>query len=145
MAVYKRNKIWYVYYYVKVNGRHKKKGVAVGSRKDVAEALDKKYREMTKAGIDPTMDQIDLSEIIPEKLPVTKPQGLIFKQFKPIFLELHGMLQSPKMQESYRSSLGHLLPVFGKIIGGSSILRSLFKIKRSIKPTMEKPTIITKA
>ena len=38
-----------------------------------------------------------------------------------------------------------ILPVFGKIIGGSSILRSLFKIKSSIKPTIEKPPIIIKA
>ena len=60
------------------------------------------------------MGQIDLSELIPETLPVTKPQGLALKKFKPIFLELHGTLKSLKTQESYRSSLGHLLPLFGK-------------------------------
>ncbi len=120
MAVYKRNKIWYVYYYVKVNGRQKKKGVAVGPRKDIAEALDKKYREMVKSGIDTSVVHTNTKL---DDLPVTAldsssilvPQGLTLEEFKPIFLELHGNSLSKKMLESYETSLAHLIPIFGNV------------------------------
>ena len=105
MAVYKRNKTWYVYYYIKVNGRQKKKGVAVGPRKDVAEALDKKYREMVKSGIDPSVAHTDtklddLPATAPDSSSITVPQGLTLEEFKPIFIELHGNSLSKKMLES---------------------------------------------
>jgi integrase len=114
MAVYKRGKVWYVYYYHRVNGVPKKKGVAVGPRKEVAEELDRKFTEMKKAGINPTMGQIDLKEIIQESLPVNKPQGITLKHFKSVYFELHVTTLRPKTQEGYHGSMKRLLAVFGR-------------------------------
>jgi len=117
MAVYKRNKIWYVYYYIKVNGIHKKKGVAVSPRREEAVALERQYQDLINEGIDPSMMKANgtTNETL-QPVSVRKiPHYLKLKQFIPIFMELHGNNQSDNMQESYRASSKHLLPGFGRL------------------------------
>ena len=50
MAVYKRNNVWYIDYYIKVNGKRERRREPVSPRRDDAEDLLKKYSEMVKAG-----------------------------------------------------------------------------------------------
>jgi len=112
MAVYKRNNIWYIDYYLTVNGKRERRREPVSTRKDVAEALLKEYRDKIKDGIDPEKTQTDISSVdLHENTGNSKKsqQELTLERFKPIFLELHGINQSEKMQESYRTSLGHLI------------------------------------
>ncbi len=115
MAVYKRNNIWYIDYYIKVNGKRKRRREPVSPRRDIAEARLKEYREMIKIGKDPKVI-VSGTEKIQEHV-FKSFDGIIpiFNQFVPVFLKLHGKEKSKKMQESYRSSLGHLLPLFGRI------------------------------
>lgn len=118
MAVLKRGKQWYITYYIKRNGKRQFRMEVVGPRKDQAETRFKEYQEMIREGIDPrsrgeTPDSVTLSELPPMPASVSK-EILTLKQFASIFLELHGNNQSVSMQESYKTSFGHLMPVFGK-------------------------------
>ncbi|MFA6471436.1 MAG: hypothetical protein WCU00_05270 [Candidatus Latescibacterota bacterium] len=117
MAVLKRGKQWYITYYIKNNGKRKFRMEVVGPRKDMADSLFKKYQEMIREGIDPrSRKELPNLETVPELPTIPAPVSkeiLTLEQFVPIFLELHGNNQSASMQESYKSSFGHLMPVFG--------------------------------
>jgi len=128
MAVYKRNNVWYIDYYIKVNGKRERRRESVSTRRDVAEARLKKYHEMVKARKDPVeVNSKELSYNPQEKNSQENinnvPQDLTLAQFVPIFLELHGKFLSTKMQESYKTSFGHLIPVFG-----NNCLNSMSKV-----------------
>ena len=113
MAVYKRNNVWYIDYYIKVNGKSERRREPVSPRRDEAEARLKEYREIVKAGKDPKTT----IEFYTNEDNVLKPSEFIvprLAQFVPIFLKLHGNLKSNKTLVSYKNSLNHLLPVFGK-------------------------------
>ena len=113
MAVYKRNNVWYIDYYINVNGKRERRREPVSNRKDVAELRLKELHELIRQGIDPERERESTdSENI--SIPLKNTEFPSFKDFVPIFLELHGNFQSLKMQESYCTSLGHLLPVFCK-------------------------------
>ena len=117
MAVYKRKNTWYIDYYIRVNGKRERRRESAGSRRDVAENRLREYRELIRQGIDPQKSQgIGDSDSVTteQKAPRKDEEFLYFEDFVPIFLELHGKFQSSKMQESYRSSLGHLILVFGQ-------------------------------
>ncbi|MBT4483937.1 MAG: site-specific integrase [Candidatus Latescibacteria bacterium] len=115
MAVYKRNSMWYIDYYVKVSGKRERRREPVSTRRDVAEIRLREYQQLIKEGKDPIVsfsETVNFSEVI------FKPtDGVIpsLNQFIPVFLKLHGKNRSSKTQESYRSSLLHLAPVFGKV------------------------------
>ena len=117
MAVYKRKNMWYIDYYINVNGKRERRREPAGGRRDVAETRLREYRELIRRGIDPLKPQeigdSDNGATV-QKIPRKDEEFLYFKDFVPVFLELHGKFQSLKMQESYRSSLGHLIPVFGR-------------------------------
>jgi hypothetical protein len=110
-----KNKKWTIYYYIRVNGKLKLRTEAVSTRKDVALARLKECKNLVRQGIDPKVGKIKQTPESPI-IPVTvSTEVLTLEQFLPIFLKLHGRNQSESMQESYRSSLGHLIPVFGKM------------------------------
>ncbi|MFC1650872.1 tyrosine-type recombinase/integrase [Candidatus Latescibacterota bacterium] len=114
MAVYKRNNVWYIDYNIYINGKRKRRREPVGNRKDVAELRLKECNDLISQGIDPERERgsTDSENTI---IPMKSSENLYFKDFIPIFLELHGNFQSLKMQESYRTSLFHLLPVLKKV------------------------------
>jgi len=117
MAVYKRKNMWYIDYYINVNGKRERRREPAGGRRDVAENRLREYRELIRQGIDPQKSQEigdSDSETAIQKIPRKDEDFLYFEDFIPVFLELHGKFQSLKMQESYRSSLGHLIPVFNQ-------------------------------
>jgi len=115
MAVYKRNNMWYIDYFIRVNGKMERRREPVSSRKDVAEARLKEYRQVVKEGRDPRNNGKPDEPVIPGIIELgEKPEELTLEQFIPIFMELHGNNQSIRMRESYKTSLKHLLPVFGK-------------------------------
>ena len=113
MAVYKRNNVWYIDYYIKVNGKRERRREPVSQRRDEAETRLKKYLEMVKAGKDPkTTVELFKHECYGLKLYEFMVPKLT--QFVPTFLKLHGYYKSKKTQESYKNSLNHLLPAFGE-------------------------------
>ena len=115
MAVYKRKNMWYIDYYINVNGKRERRREPVSTRKDVAENRLREYREMIKAGNDPkvvTLEKVNYEDYV---LKPTDKEIPTLNQFIPVFMKLHSRDRSKKMQESYRFSLGHLVPVFGKV------------------------------
>jgi site-specific recombinase XerD len=115
MAVYKRKNMWYIDYYINVNGQRERRREPVSTRKDVAEARLKEYREMIKNGKGPEVVTLKNAN---HEANVLKPTDRVvptLNQFIPVFMKLHGRDRSKKMQESYRFSLGHLAPVFRKV------------------------------
>ncbi|MBN1293472.1 MAG: hypothetical protein JXB48_16655 [Candidatus Latescibacteria bacterium] len=86
MAVYKRKNVWYIDYYINVNGKKERRREPVSTRKDVAELRLKEYREMIKKGKDPK-GAISESENFKEKtFRPTDKKIPKFNQFVPIFL-----------------------------------------------------------
>jgi integrase len=118
MAVYKRKDIWWIDYYINLNGKKERRREPVGSRRDEAVALLHEYRLLVKSGIDPREVGSDCAQVkIQDRLHGKGDSGtaelFTLEEFVPTFMTLHGEHQSEKMQESYNTSLGHLLPVFG--------------------------------
>jgi len=135
MAVVKRNKIWYVYYNITVDGRRIKRGEAVGPRKDVAQAVEKKYREMIRQGLDPrtvdcTLEELKFDEMVQPD--TSADRMLTFREFFPTFMELHGNHQSESMKASYHLSFNHLAPGFGnlRLAGISKIMAQTYMTRR---------------
>lgn len=119
MAVYKRNDIWWVDYYIIINGIKERRREPAGARRDVAVALLCKYRKLIKSGIDPKQAEFGTGADNPLREDSVKEENprdevITLGKFVTTFKTLHGENQSAKMQESYRTSLGHLIPVFGK-------------------------------
>ena len=135
MAVVKRNKIWYVYYNITVDGRRVKRGEAVGPRRDVAQAVEKKYRDMIRQGMDPravdaTLEEPKYENLIQPDTPADRM--LTFREFFPTFMELHGNHQSESMRSSYQLSFNHLAPGFGNLhlAGISKIMAQTYVTRR---------------
>ncbi|MFC1551531.1 tyrosine-type recombinase/integrase [Candidatus Latescibacterota bacterium] len=142
MAVVKRNKIWYVYYNITVDGRRVKRGEAIGPRKDVAVAVEKKYRDMIRNGLDPREMDSTLDESENVNMPQTDSfeRMVTFREFFPMFMELHGNHQSESMRSSYKLSFNHLAPGFGNLQ-----LAGISKIKVQTYMTRRKRTGVSNA
>jgi len=115
MAVYKRKNMWYIDYYINVNGEKERRREPVSTRKDVAEARLKEYRKLIKNGDDTKVVSLGKTKHKKHVLNPTDRVVPTLNQFIPVFMKLHGRDRSKKTQESYRFSLGHLVPVFGKV------------------------------
>ncbi len=121
----KRGKNWYITYQVKENGKRKLRMEVVGTRKDDAEDKLKEYQELLKRGIDPRSKgeeakETESSTAKKSTVGVVSPAPTsndvpTLEEFLETFLKLHGENQSNGMQESYKSSLKHLMPTFGKL------------------------------
>lgn len=116
MALYKRNRTWYIDYYVTVNGKRERRREAVGPRKDLAEARLKECRDMIRDGVDPQApDEILGGTKTKNPHPSQPLPEATYEEFIPTFMELHGSLVSGNMRRSYNTSFRNLLPVFGNV------------------------------
>lgn len=126
-----------------MNRRRVKRGEAIGPKKDVAVAVEKKYREMARNGLDPR--DTDASPAEPDYAAMAKPESAAsvaptFREFFPTFMELHGNHQSESMRSSYNLSFGHLAPGFGRLR-----LSDISKIMAQTYMTRRKRTGVTNA
>ena len=115
MAVYKRNNMWYIDYFIRVNGKLERRREPVSTRKDIAETRLKEYKQIIKEGKDPLKNDLLPEEINDNSSGKLNTEILTLEQFFPIFQQLHAINRSKSMQISYTFSLKHLSPVFGKL------------------------------